>query len=161
MPQLTEGELLAETFDYTRKMTKFMLSKLVGVDVNKRIELEGKEFNSIYWFTAHTTWAEHNMLVVGMGKPSLEIPWLNDFKKDSNGQIVEGSPSYEDVLKAQDAVHEASMNNVKSLTTEDLDSIAVNSKATKRTTIMHAIRHEGMHGGQIAWLCKMNGIKTF
>jgi uncharacterized damage-inducible protein DinB len=61
-------------------------------------------------------------------------------------------------------VHTKAMEHVANLDAAALDApnptgLPALGK-TVRDVITHAIRHEGAHAGQLAWLCKLYGIRT-
>ena len=161
----TEAIILAETFDYVRKMTKHMGKYLKDVDKTRRVEANGITFNSPLWIMAHLTWAEHNILIVGVGGKPMDIPWLDKVSFGSKPDDQTGLPTYEEIIETMDKVHETAMNTVKALTDEELaqpnNAPGFGSATTKRTVIQHAIRHEPMHAGHLSWLAKLNGVKTF
>jgi len=161
----TEAVILAETFDYVRKMTKHIAKYLKDIDKTKRIEANGFTFNSPLWIMAHLTWAEHSILIVGVGGKPMDIPWLEKVSIGTNPDDLIDLPSHEEIIQTMDIVHQTAMDTVKALTDEELDqpntAPGFNPATTKRVVIQHAIRHEPMHAGHLSWLAKLNGIKTF
>ena len=54
---------------------------------------------------------------------------------------------------------------VATLTTEQLDqphtgAVSIAGIVQRRDAVIHHLRHENLHTGQLAWLCKLNGVKT-
>jgi uncharacterized damage-inducible protein DinB len=68
------------------------------------------------------------------------------------------------VLKAISEIHTKAIEILNNLSDEELEeenNINANfgGKTNKEVVIMHAIRHEPMHIGQLSWILKANGIK--
>ena len=164
MAKKSESETLADTYEAVRGLTKFYFSQAKDIDVHKRWGVDGITFNSIYWMVGHLTWTEHMLLVEGLTGNKADIPWLEDFAMGTNPPDRNSNPTFEEALKKLDEVHTEAVKNIRSLTDEQLDEpnhqgIAFMGKNTKRNVIMHAIRHEPMHIGQLSWILKLNGIK--
>ena len=79
MTTCNEAHALAEAYADVRKLTRYFLSKTESIDPYKNLEVEGVTLNSLYWIMAHLAWAEHNILIEGLGKQAEPLPWLNDF----------------------------------------------------------------------------------
>lgn len=164
MSKKTEAQILAEAFEFSRGLTRFYFSKLDGIDLDKRIEVNGVKFNSPYWIAAHLVWSEHFLLIEGMGAPSMHIPWIDQFSIGSDPDKITDKPKYSEIMEKLDEVHEMAMEKVLAMTDEELDepnSINANFGGlnNKRNVIKHAIRHEPMHTGQISWILKLNGVE--
>ncbi len=160
----SESETLTDTYEGVRNLTKFFFSKAKDIDVHKRRSADGVTFNSPYWMAAHLTWTEHMLLVEGLTGKKMDIPWLEDFRMGSAPPERNSNPTFEEALKKLDEVHAEAVKIIRSLADEQLDEpnylgIPFMGKSTKRNIIMHAIRHEPMHIGQLSWILKMNGIK--
>ena len=162
----TETIILAEMMDKTRSLTRFYISNLKTVDPYTPIEFGGKTFNSIYWLTAHLIWAQDNLIVMGTGAKSLAPDWIKHYHLGADGSLHEGHGDYKALLVDMKRVHEDSMNYLKGLDDEILDRENAfgfhfgDGDTSNRLIIMHAIRHEGTHIGNLAWMCKMSEIKT-
>jgi len=164
MTQKSESQILADTFEAVRGLTKFYISKLEKLDVKKQYSFNGVSFNTAYWITAHLVWSEHSLIIEGLGGKKMDIPWLEEFSIGSPSAIKETWPEYKEVLKRMDQVHEAAMKLIRSLSDEELDKpnhigAYFMGKNTKRSIITHAIRHEPMHTGQISWILKLNSVE--
>jgi uncharacterized damage-inducible protein DinB len=164
MSKKTEAQILADAYEFSRGLTKYYFSKLDGLDLNQKLEINGKKMNSPYWIAAHLVWTEHFLLIEGLGLPSMNIPWMEQYGFGSDPEKISYKPEYDEILKKLEEVHEAAMKHLKSLTNEQLDepnNINANFGGVnnKRNVIKHAIRHEPMHTGQISWILKANGIK--
>jgi uncharacterized damage-inducible protein DinB len=164
MSKKSEAEILAETYEFSRRLTKFYMSKLDGIDLNKRIEINGLKFNSPHWIAAHLVWTEHFLLIEGMGLPSMNISWIEQYGFGSDPDKITDKPEYKDVLEKLEEVHEKAMKNLITLSDDELDKpngidADFGGVNNKRNVIKHAIRHEPMHTGQISWILKANGVK--
>lgn len=161
----TEAQILSDTFQKVRDLTKWYSSLLKGVDPNKKWEVNGKALNSALWVTSHLTWAENFLLLKGIGGKELELPWLEHYNISSDGSIHDSNHQMKEVLDTLKTVHEKAMAHLKSMSDEDMDKENVlgfgfGGLKTNRILIQHAIRHEAMHTGHLSWLCKINGIDT-
>jgi uncharacterized damage-inducible protein DinB len=73
-------------------------------------------------------------------------------------------PAYNEILQKMDFVHESAMNYLRLLSDEQLNEpnlidLTMGGKNTKKAIILHAIRHEPVHAGQLSWILKANGVK--
>ncbi len=71
----------------------------------------------------------------------------------------------ETILADMKSVHDAVNKFIPTLSEEQLEEKNVlgmkfGPNESKRYMLIHAIRHEGTHAGQLGWLCKIHGIKT-
>jgi len=162
----TETQILADMMDKTRLLTRFYISNLKTIDPYEPIDFGGKRFNSLYWLTAHLIWAQDYLLVQGTGGKSVAPDWIKHYMIKSDGSLHEGHGDYKALLGEMKAVHEAALAHVQTLQDEDLgkdNAIGFqfgDGDTSNRLIIMHAIRHEGTHIGNLAWLGKMSEVQT-
>ena len=162
----TETQILADMMDKTRQLTRFYISNLKSVDPYTQIEFGGKTFNSVYWLTAHLIWAEDNLIMHGTGAKSAAPSWISHYHIKSDGSLHEGHGDYKELLGEMKRVHEEAMNYLRAMDDSLLDKDNAlgfqfgDGDVSNRLVIMHAIRHEGSHIGNLAWLCKMNEIQA-
>jgi hypothetical protein len=162
---MTQAELLADTLDRTRGLTKYYTSLLRDTDPEAQIEANGIKLNSLYWLTAHLMWAEDNLAIQMTGRQSVAPEWIEHYCVSSNGTLHEGRPDFKTLLAQLKQVHELSLAHIKQLTDEDLDKPNPagmhfgDGNTSRRVMLQHAIRHEGTHVGHLGWLCKLQGIK--
>ncbi len=161
---MTTAEILAETMDETRNLTRFYFSKLKGEDMHRTFTIGDYTTNSPYWIIAHLTWAEHRLLVESLGGPGLDIPWLDRFAIGTM-PAKDGLPSLEEVLAAFKAVHEHALAHLRSMTDEQLAeenilNINFGGKTSKKFIAIHTARHEGTHCGQLSLIAQFYGKKT-
>ena len=164
MSDKTEAKILAETYEFSRGLTRYYMSKLDGLDLDKKIEVNGVRVNDAHWIAAHLVWTEHFLLIEGMNLPSMHIPWLEQYSFGSNPEKITDKPAYKEILEKLDDVHTIAMENLLRMTDEELDEPnGINANFggvnNKRNVIKHAIRHEPMHTGQLSWILKANGVK--
>ena len=166
MSQKTEAHVLADTFENTRALTRWYISKLKDVDMKQEFEVNGKKLNSAYWILLHLVWSENFLLLQCLDGKGFEIPW---FEHVSIGKKLSmqtaGLPEVKEVLNVWKDVHATAMQHVRGLSDETLEKenhfvVGFAGDSSKRMAIHHAIRHEGLHIGQLAWLCKLYGIET-
>ncbi len=164
MADNTRVQTLIQTYEMARNLSKFYISKLEGLDLKKKYELNGVKFNTAYWILGHLVWTEHFLIIEGIGGQSMGIEWLNDFGFGSDPDEVKNGPSVEEIFSKMDEIHKRAidiLNNMDDEQIEEDNNIEANfggSKA-KSAVIMHAIRHEPMHIGQLSWILKLNSIK--
>lgn len=155
---------LTAAYEMTRNLSNYYISKLEGFDVKRIYEINGVKMNSAYWLAAHLAWTEHFLIIEGIGGISMGIEWLNDFGFGSTPDGIKFEPSYEEVLSTLKEIHSQAIEILNNLTDEELEqenNINANfgGKTNKEVVIMHAIRHEPMHIGQLSWILKANGIQ--
>ena len=162
----TEANILADTYESVRILTRWYLAKMKDVDMHKVFEVDGKKLNSAYWIAAHLTWSEQFLLLLALGAKPLDFPWLDQFRIGSNLQEDKsGLPAVKDILDAWKEIHMAAMTHVRSLPDEALNNdnpsgFGFGDDKSYRMMIHHAIRHESIHAGHLSWLCKLHGIQT-
>jgi len=162
----TEANVLADTYESVRALTKWYLSKMKDVDMHKIFEADGKKLNSAYWITAHLTWSEQFLLLMALGGKTLDIPWLEQFRIGSKYPNDTGTlPPIKQILDAWKEIHAAAMTHVRSLPDEILvkdnpAGFGFGGDNSYRIMIQHAIRHEAIHTGHLSWLCKLYDIQT-
>ncbi len=162
----TEGIILAETMHDARRLAIFYFKQLEGVDIYKRFPIGETEqlFNSVHWVMAHLAVTENFLLLHSIGGEKIPIPWARSFGLGSTGDSPQDSPSIDEILNVQKAVHNKSLEYINGLSDEDLDQPTVNgitfgTEDSRRAIIRHAIRHEGLHTGHLSWLCRLHGLK--
>jgi len=156
-------QTLVKAYDMMRNLSKFYISKLSGLDLKKQHEIDGMKLNSAYWLIAHLVWTEHYLIIEGIGGESMGIEWLNDFAIGTSLDDLKNGPKIEEVLAKLDEVHKRAIEILSNMTDEQLqaeNNIEANfgGQRSKENVLMHAIRHEPMHIGQISWILKANGI---
>lgn len=161
-----EIETLRDLVDATRALAHSALKKVIDQDLKKRFEVDGKKLNSVYWLVAHMAWAQSILILRSTGGPNPELKWIKFFaigKPAEEGET--NGPSWEEVYEGFKKVHQLSMDHLATLSLDDLDSPnkidwEILGGKTMRNTIMHHIRHENSHIGQLFWLVNFYGIKT-
>jgi uncharacterized damage-inducible protein DinB len=160
-----EARVLHDTFKKTRDLTKWYLSLLKNVAPEEELNFNGIKLNSIYWLGAHLVWAENFLIVTTTGGTAVNLPWLGHYKLGCDGTLHEGHGNFKSVLDDWKQVHENAMQHLLSITNEQMHQpnplgLSFGADNTNRMMIMHAIRHESTHVGQLGWLCKLHGIQT-
>jgi hypothetical protein len=161
-----EGITIADMMNRTRDLTLLYLDRLKEKDLYTRFESQdGIRLNSAYWLTAHIAVTQNFLVLHNAGAEKVSIPWARQFGLGSTGLPPEDAPSFEEIFNTLQEVHFISMNFLKTQSADDLNRPTVNGfrffndDDSIRSSVMHAIRHEGGHAGQLSWLCKLNGIK--
>lgn len=157
-------QTLIKAYQMARNLSNYYISKMESIDIHKVYEVNGVKMNSAYWILAHLVWTEHFLIIEGIGGESLGIEWLNDYGFGSVPDEIKNQPSIEEVRKRFEEVHAKAMDILNSMTDELMEAennIEANFGGSKDKfhVLMHAIRHEPMHIGQLSWILKINGIK--
>ena len=158
-----ESEVLAESFESVRSLTKFYLSKVKPEDINSNLSINGIKFNSPFWIASHLAWSENFLLLIATGGKPFEVSWLDEYGFGSKPEDIKTDIKYDEVISTLDEIHKRAMDHILTLSDEKLNEknlINANfgGKDTKKTVIIHAIRHEPMHAGQLSWILKAKGI---
>ncbi len=164
MENNTRTQALIKTYEMARNLSKYYISKLDGLDIYRVYEINDVKLNSAFWIQAHLVWTEHFLIIEGIGGESLSIEWLNDFAYGAEPDKVENPPSVDEVKSKMEEVHKRAIEILNGMTDELMqaeNNIEANfgGLTNKECVLMHAIRHEPMHIGQISWILKVNGIK--
>lgn len=77
-----EADSICEMLDYTRKLTKWYISKVPSELLTKSLTIEGHEMNSAYWLIAHLTWAQYS-ISRSIGASHDRQDWIAEFKISS------------------------------------------------------------------------------
>jgi len=160
---MNQSELLAEALNSVRNLTKFYFSKINPEDLEIQMEVDGIKFNSPKWLAAHLAWTENFLLLQGIGGKTSEVKWLEEYGFGSNPDDLKSEISFEEIMKTLDEIHNDAINHLISLSDEQLEEknlIGANfgGKDTIKAVVIHAIRHEPMHTGQISWFLKYRGV---
>lgn len=159
----TEAQVLSHMMDRTREWTRFHLAALKDQDPHHQFTGEGKPFNTVFWLVAHLATAQNGLLLASTGGPFEKFWWAKHYTMGASGLPQSECPPYAEVLDTFNAVHHKTVAHLATL-----DEAALNAPnttpltrigGTVRDLITHAIRHEGAHTGQLAWTCKLHGIK--
>ena len=162
---MTEPQTLMYVFNETRSLTHFYFNKMKDADVYKVFEVDGKALNSAAWIMAHLAWAENFLILQALNGPAQNADWFSKVAFGSLPAKKEELPDIETILATMKIVHEATKEFVNNLAPEELDTDNVlgmkfGQNTSKRFLLIHAIRHEGTHAGQLGWLCKLHAAKT-
>ncbi len=165
MQNKSEAEVLLNVYKNVRSLTKFFIGNLADIDVNRTFEINGIKMNSAHWIISHLAWSENMLILNCVGNTDAGIPWLNEYEFGSNPSEVKTRLEMAELLQTLDNIHVKATEIIGNLSAEDLESdnhlgYTFGGSKSKRNVIIHAIRHEPMHSGQLTWLIKANGGKT-
>lgn len=160
-----EANVLADTLQKTRDLTRWYLSLLKNADPYHQPEVNGTKLNSVAWLAAHIVWAEDFLVLRGTGGEGTGISWLEHYKLGADGSLHIAAPDMKEILDSLKLVHEKATTHLLTLTDEELSKpnpygISFSGTDTKKVLVQHCIRHEAMHTGHLSWLCRMNGVKA-
>ncbi len=162
----TTGQVLADQLNTSRELTRWYLSKLKETDPFKQFEIEGKKLNNWYWIIAHLAWAEHFLIINGTGGELLpEFEELQPFSMGNSFSNVNAKHDVKELLALFKKVHEHCIERLQNITDEEMAEdnklgFSFSSDMSKKALVMHCIRHEGTHTGNLAILCKAFDLKT-
>ena len=169
MDPKSELETLRNMVDVTRQLAHSALKKLeekTQAELQTRFEANGKKLNSVYWLVPHMAWAQSNLILRSTGGPNPELSWMKLFALGKPAEEGENSGiPYEELYAGFKKVHQLSMDHLATLDPALLDSEnklnwEILGGKTMRNTIMHHIRHENNHIGQLLWLVNLHGGRT-
>ena len=160
---MAEAELLLHTFNETRSLSNHYFKKLKDTDLHRSFEVNGVKLNSAKWLMAHLVWAEHFLILEALGGEKFPLEWFPKVAFGSPMCDAAELPDIETILASMKTVHDAVHLFVPTLTDEMLEEknvlgLKFGPNENKKFLLIHAIRHEGTHAGQLGWLCKMNGV---
>jgi uncharacterized damage-inducible protein DinB len=166
MQNKSEASVLLNVYENVRGLSKYFINNLGETDIHKVYELNGIKLNSIQWIIAHLAWTENMLILKAVGNDEMDMPWLEEYGFGSNPEEIKTKPDFTSLIATLDAIHERAVRILSGLTPEDLDSdnhldFTFGGSKSKRNLIIHAIRHEPMHMGQLTWVLKLGGKKTF
>jgi hypothetical protein len=157
---------LLDTANGTRDLVHMYFGKMNELDWEENLEVNDQKLNSILWQVCHMAWAQDFLILKAGGGEDLKIDWLDLFKIGSAPPEKKMYPSQKKALEVFNAIHESSSAFLNSIHDDVLLEPNFNGMNFKRgntieASLMHHIRHEGIHCGQLSLLAKLNGIKTF
>lgn len=160
---MKQSEVLVESFESVRNLTKFYLSKVKPEDIYSNLIVNEIKFNSPFWIASHLAWSENFLLLIATGGKPFDIKWLDEFEFGSKPEDIKSDIKYDEVINTLDQIHKRAMEHILTLSDEMLNEknlINANfgGKDSKKSVIIHAIRHEPMHAGQLSWILKARGI---
>lgn len=162
---MTTAETLAASLDAARNYTRYYFSKLKGQDLHRAFTCEGRELNTAYWLMAHVTSSENWLILRGTGGDLVKLPWARLFNVGRTPPRPDELPPIEDILAASKEVHEKALAHLRGLGDADLAQphqamMDLGGDGTCMEVVLHAIRHEAGHAGQLGTLCKLYGVET-
>lgn len=161
----TEANVLADTLQKTRDLTRWYLSLLKNADPYHQPEVNGVKLNSVAWLAAHILWAEDFLVLRGTGGEGTDIAWLDHYKISTDGTLHVAQPDMKELLDSLKLVHEKATAHLLTLSDEKLNEpnafgFSFSGVSTNKVLVQHCIRHEAMHTGHLSWMCKLNSVKA-
>lgn len=167
MSNSTECNILADTFESVRSLSKRFLSMVDELLIHDTVIFNGIELNSPYWITAHLAWAEAFLILNTLGgEEDAKYEWLNEYGFGTKPAEIKTRPPYTEVMAALDDIHIQAMRLLRNtedsfLNEKNKFGMKFDGKDDNRIAVHHAIRHEPMHIGQLTWFMKSKGMPTF
>lgn len=161
----TETQVLARMVERAREQTLYYLHKLEGQDPHHRPLADGVPLNSAFWIVAHLAVTENWLLHRGTGGELLRFTWAKHFNMGVPPPDAGSLPAWDEVLATFHEVHRRAMDRVQQLSEAELEAphqalLKLGGAEQVRDVVMHAIRHEALHAGQLAWHARIRGIRT-
>lgn len=162
---MTESESLANALDRARAYTRFYFKKLQNTDIHHRFEANGHKLNSAYWLFAHLVISENWLVLNGTGGEMERFSWAKLFSMGKEPPNPEDCPPIDEIMETASQIHQNAIARIASMTSDELDApnkvgFPIGGEGTCRDAILHAIRHEAGHAGQLGILCSIQGIPT-
>mgnify|MGYP006088856519 CR=1 FL=1 len=148
-------ETLIEAIESVNSLTVWYLYMLKDPNINKNFEVNGIKLNNVFWLTAHLANSENLLLLKALGAKAHHLDWLKDYSFGSSKDEIP-TISYEEVKISAKKIHLDSIAYLRSLSDEDLTKenligFDIASSKSFKSVIMHHIRHEGIHVGQLVY----------
>lgn len=166
IPVKNESQVIASILDDTRKLTWNIFQQIQqGADMHRRFVADGVELNSAYWIMAHLAVTQNYLVLRSTGGEAVRFPWAKMFGMGVPHPNASDCPPFDEIKSVLDDVHNKSVQHVNSMDPSLLDSPNLTGfeflgEKSNRSTLVHAIRHENMHSGNLSWICKLSGLKT-
>ena len=155
---------LADTFESVRNLSKLYFSRLDDSQFMTYHKIDNVNINNAYWLFAHLVWTEHSLIIQGIADQDMGIDWLEKFAYGSDPKSIESPPLLEEIKKQSELVHSNAIEIIRGMSDEELEkdnyfNFTIGGSKSKKALIMHAIRHEPMHIGQLSLILKANDVK--
>lgn len=156
--------LLVEIIESTRNITKYYLKNLASIDPTSDLKVGDTTLHSVNWTVCHLAWAQNSLLLESMGNNAFRQDWFSKVSIGSEFALSSVLPAYEANIEVLNLIHAASIEAISKLVDNDLLNkskiqLPFSKESTIKDSILHYIRHEGMHAGHLSWLAKLNHLK--
>jgi len=160
-----ELSTLIRTIESVHSLTVYYSSLIKDTDVFKHFEVNGIKMNSLYWLTAHIANSESLLLLKALGGKHHNVKWLEEYDYGSSKDLTP-TVTYKELVQIAKEIHTNSIAFLKTLNDEDLQkdnliNFTIEGSSSFKNTIIHHIRHQGIHTGHLSTLCLLNKVKTF
>jgi hypothetical protein len=162
---MQQAHLLADLMDHAHAFTLHHVERLKGQDLHHRFEVNGKPLNSAFWIVAHLAVSQNWLILRGTGGNFQKFPWAKQYTLGAAHPSATDAPPWDEVLATYQRIHQLSLDHVRALPDEVLTQahhamMDLGGVNTIRQVILHHVRHESSHNGQLGWLCKCYGLPT-
>lgn len=159
---MSRAAFLADMMENSRQFTLWYMKKVPLERWKEVVNVDGVILNHPYWTLGHLAWTDVFMVLKPLNSNYNSPTLVNQFgintKPDSENDL-----SIDDLKEMANEIHLAKIELVKSLSDEALDGsfpLTMLKFASTYHALMHNIRHEGIHAGQISVFCKVKQIQT-
>lgn len=159
----SRNDLLCDVIDNQRRLTKWYLKKIPVELLDKRVQAGDVMLNSPLWVVAHLVWTDFGIGMLPLGYKGSPPPWVQQVAYGSSGELGPDFPDMETVMEAFNDTHEKKLDFIRSLDNDTLEAAYAHQLLGFKSNyyaLLHLARHEGVHCGGLATLCKIHHIKT-
>lgn len=159
---MSRALFLADMMESTRQLSLWYLKKVPDERCKEIIKVGDVTLNHPYWTLGHLAWTDTFMCLKPLGSTFEVNPYINKFGIHTFPAEAYDVPIVE-LKEMVNRVYEAKLDFVRSLSDEILDGpfpLTMLKFNSTYQALMHNIRHEGIHAGQISVFCKVNKITT-
>lgn len=151
---------LLKTFTITRNLSLLYYNRIDKEKVYQQLIINDKQLNSAAWIFAHLTWAEYFLIHQGFGFNTVAPDWLDLVKIGNSHDLIKELPSIDIIEQYNRELHQATTEQLQNITDdillqEALIPLKFGEDNSKQMMLMHTIRHEGVHAGQLSYLAKL------
>lgn len=162
---MQHAHFLAQLMDHAHAYTLHHLERLKGQDLHRRFEVDGKPLNSAFWIVAHLAVSQNWLILRGTGGSFQKFSWAKQYTLGAAHPSAADAPAWEEVFDTYQRIHQLALEHVRTLSDEALAQphqamMNVDGGNTVQQVILHHVRHESSHNGQLSWLCKCYGLPT-
>lgn len=159
---MSRAQFLADMMENTRQFSLWYMKKVPIERWKEVVNVDGVVLNHPYWTLGHLAWTDVFMVLKPLKSDYISPLFVNQFGINTKPES-ENELSIDDLKELVNEIHQTKIGLVKSLSDEALDGpfpLTMLKFASTYHALMHNIRHEGIHAGQISVFCKVKQIQT-
>lgn len=159
---MSKADFLADMMLNMRQLTLWYMKKVPLEHWKDNVEVDGVLLNHPFWTLGHLAWVDVSMCLKIIN-PTYEAPKLIHTFGFKTKPDAETDISIEELKEAAENIFNDKLELVRSLQDKDLEApfpVPFLKFESTYHALMHSIRHEGIHAGQISVFCKVKQIQT-